>query len=154
MGWRSGRAVASLPCDRTNQMGLMCVIVIVLWKRRVERWPLVLLALGVVALSSCSSSGGSGTVTGIFETSGGPPGYQPHRLPGNVVFRDEKGDHVSVRVGESGDVVVHLPAGTYTAVGHSPMIHSGSGEMACDALHPVVVWAGHTQRVTVACQLM
>ena len=123
-------------------------------KRRVERWPLVLLAVGVVALSSCSSPAGSGTVTGIFETSGGPPGYQPHRLPGYVVFSDAKGAHVSVRVGASGAVVVHLPAGTYTAVGHSPMVHSGSGEMACDALKHVVVRAGHMQRVTVVCQLM
>jgi nitrate reductase NapE component len=123
-------------------------------RRSVERWPLALLAVGVFALSSCSSSGGTGTVNGIFQTSGGPPGYQPHRLPGNVVFSDSKGDRASVRVGASGALVVHLLAGTYTAVGHSPMVHSGSSEMACDALKPVVVRAGQTQSVTVACQLM
>ena len=118
------------------------------------RWPLALLAVGVFALSSCSSSGGTGTVNGIFETSGGAPGYQPHRLPGNVVFSDSKGDHVSVRVGASGVLVVHLPAGKYTAVGHSPMVHSDSREMACNGLRPVVVRVGQTQSVTVACQLM
>ena len=90
----------------------------------------------------------------VFQTSGGPPGYQPHRLPGNVVFIDSKGDHASVRIGASGALVVHLPAGTYTAVGQSPLVHSGSSEMACNALKPLVVRAGQTQSVTVACQLM
>ena len=123
-------------------------------KRSVERWPLALLVVGVFALSSCSSSGGTGTVNGIFETSGGAPGAQPHRLPGKVVFSDSKGDHVSVRVGASGALVVHLPAGTYTAVGHSPMVHSDSSEMACNGLMPVVVRVGQTQSVTVACLLM
>lgn len=61
---------------------------------------------------------------------------------------------MSVRVGASGALVVHLPAGTYTAVGHSPMVYSGPSEMACIALKPVVVRAGQTQSVTVACQLM
>ncbi len=122
--------------------------------RRANRWRCALLAVGVFALSSCSSPGGTGTVTGIFETSGGPPGYRPHRLPGEVVFSDSKGDHVSVRVGASGTVVAHLPAGTYTAVGHSPLVHSGSSEMDCNAFAPVVVRAGRTEGVTVACQLM
>lgn len=118
-----------------------------------KRWSLTLLVIGVVALSSCSSSGGTGTVTGVFETSGGPVGYRPHRLPGKVVFEDSKGDQVSVRVGISGSLAVQLPAGTYTAVGHSPLVHSGPDEMACDALKPVVVRTGHTRRVTIACQL-
>jgi uridine phosphorylase len=75
-------------------------------------------------------------------------------VPGNVVFSDAAGDHVSVRVGASGALVVHLPAGIYTAVGHSPLVHSGSNEMACNTLKPTVVRAGRTERVTVACQLM
>jgi hypothetical protein len=123
-------------------------------KRRVERWPLALLVVGAIALSSCSSPSGTGTVNGIFETSGGAPGSHPHRLSGKVVFSDSKGDHMSVRVGDSGALVIHLPAGTYTAVGHSPMVLTDSSEMACNALKPVVVRTGQTQRVTVACQLM
>jgi hypothetical protein len=132
----------------------MSVVVRVGSKRNAERWLLALLAVGAIALSSCSSSGRTGTVSGIFETSGGAPGYRPHRLPGTVVFSDAKGDHVSVRVGAAGALVVRLPPGTYTAVGHSPMVHSGSDEMACDALKPLVVRADHTQTVTVVCQLM
>jgi hypothetical protein len=112
------------------------------------------MAVGLLALSSCSSSGGTGTVKGIFETSGGPPGYQPHRLLGKVVFSDSKGDRVSVRVGTSGALLVHLPSGTYTAVGRSPMVDSGSSEMACRTLKPVVVRDGQTQNLIVACQLM
>lgn len=123
-------------------------------KRRVVRWPLALLAVSVFLLTNCSSSGGTGTVTGTFETSGGPPGYHPHRLPGEVVFTNSEGDHVSVRVGVSGALVVQLPAGTYSAVGHSPRVHSGLREMTCNALRPVTVRTGHTQKVTVACQLM
>jgi len=93
-------------------------------------------------------------VAGVFETSGGAPGAQPHRLPGDVVFSDSKGDHVSVHVGASGALVAHLPVGTYTAMGHSPMVYSGSHEMNCSGLKPVVVIAGQAQNVTVACQLM
>jgi hypothetical protein len=122
--------------------------------RRVMRWPLASLVVGVVLLTGCSSPGGTGTVTGIFETSGGPGGYQPHRLPGSVVFTNSEGERVAVRVGTSGALVVKLPGGTYSAVGHSPMVHSGSGEMTCHALKPVKVTVGHTQKVTVACQLM
>lgn len=117
------------------------------------RWPLALVASGMMLLAGCSSSVGTGAVTGIFETSGGPGGYQPHRLPGNVVLTNSDGDRVSVRVGVSGAFVVHLLPGTYAAVGHSPMVHSGPGEMACHALKPVVVRTGRTQQVTIVCPL-
>lgn len=71
-----------------------------------------------------------------------------------VVFSDSKGDHVSVRVGASSALVVHVPSGTYAAVGHSPMVDSEGSEMACSALRPVVVKVGQMQSVTVVCQLV
>lgn len=88
-------------------------------ERSAVRWTLVLLAVGVTALSSCSSSGGTGTVNGIFETSGGAPDAQHHRLPGNVVVSGSKGDHESE--GALGLLVVHLPVVGPQSEGPQPL---------------------------------
>jgi hypothetical protein len=119
-----------------------------------RRIALAALAVGLVVLSGCSSSAPTGSVTGLFETAGGAPGYGPHPLPGTVVFSSPRGTQVSVGVGADGSFSAHLRVATYTAVGHSPRVISDGHEMTCRASRPVAVSSGRTVRVTVECQLM
>lgn len=135
--------------DSVNQTEAQCVIFD--WMRRNA---LAALAVSLLVLSGCSSSPQTGTVTGVFQTVGGAPGFGPHRLPGIVVFTDADGARTSVTVRPDGVLSVRLPPGTYRAVGHSPRVHSGLQELTCNALRPVVVTAGHTVKVTVDCQLI
>ena len=119
-----------------------------------RRFAIAALAVGLLVLSGCSSSPQTGSVTGVFETAGGAPGYGPHPLPGTVVFNSPQGTHASVRVGADGTFSATLPVGTYTAVGHSPRVISSGREMTCDALKAVIVSATKTERIVVDCQLM
>lgn len=119
-----------------------------------RRSALAALAVGLLALASCSSSPQTGSVTGVFKTVGGAPGYGTHPLPGTVVFSNPQGTHVSVRVDADGTFSATLPVGTYTAVGDSPRVMSNGREMVCDALKPVIVSANKTEQIAVECQLM
>lgn len=103
---------------------------------------------------SCGDHGVStGTIRGVFEEIGGPSNLGPRPLPGKVTLTSSTGKHISLDVGKSGRVTSHISPGTYTATGYSPDVHNGQGEMACQGLSPVVVHAGRSVRMTVACQV-
>jgi hypothetical protein len=115
-------------------------------------WRIGLIVFGsMVLLGACSSTPSTGTVEGHLQAVGGlAPGPRP--LPGTVEFTGADGARTSVSVAADGTFHVDLTPGTYTAVGHSPRVHSDGLEMACDALRPVVVKSGITVTTAVDCQ--
>lgn len=94
-----------------------------------------------------------GTVSGLFETNGSPPNTAARLLPGIVVFTSPSGTSRSLEIATNGAISVRLASGTYTATGHSPLVKSGSREMTCHSLTPVVVHSGRTTHANVICEL-
>lgn len=87
-----------------------------------------LLAAGVL-MSSCGSTVVvTGTIRGEFLLSGGPAPGQSRPTNGNVAATSTVGNftHVySTTVSQSGQFVLHLPAGTYSLSGSSPSYDGG-----------------------------
>lgn len=103
-----------------------------------------LIVLASVVLGACSSIPNTGTVEGHFQVVGGPCCGEPRPLPGKIEFIASNGARTIVKVAADGVFQIHLAPGTYTAVGHSPRVHSDGFEMACDALKPVIVRTGRS----------
>jgi hypothetical protein len=95
-----------------------------------------------------------GTVSGFFETSGGPPNAAPRPLSGTVVFTSSSGNSRALEVRANGSIVIRLAAGTWTATGHSPLVMSGSHEESCRSTAPIVVHSGRTTHANVICELL
>ena len=92
-----------------------------------------------------------GTVSGHLEANGALPNTTTRLLPGTVVFTSSGGKSRSVEVATHGSIDIHLAPATWTATGHSPLVKSGSREIACHGLDPVVVHSGRTTQANVIC---
>lgn len=114
-------------------------------------------------VTSTSSEGSYGTVTGQFLREGGPigrGGQQPAvvRLQGMVTFTAAHHRQVNVRVGRSGDFAVRLPAGKYNVSGRSPGVIEVTSdgkdhETPCSAPMTVTVSTGHVAKIRVVCNV-
>jgi hypothetical protein len=112
-------------------------------------------------ITTTSSAGSHGTVTGQFLREGGPigpGGKQPAvvRLQGLVTFTAANHRQTRVRVGRSGDFAVQLPVGKYSVSGRSPSIIEVSSdgkdhEWPCSMPTAVTVTAGHVAKIRVVC---
>ena len=91
-----------------------------------------------------------GSVSGVFEASG-VTAARP--LPGTVVFTNSSGTSRSVETGTNGSISVALAPGTWSATGRSPLVTSGSREMTCHSVTPVVVHSGRATHANVICEL-
>lgn len=91
----------------------------------------------------------TGTVKGVFEMVGGPPGAGPDLVPGTVTLSGPGGT-VNVEVGSSGHFAIRLPVGRYRIEGHSPIYESGQGPCNGGDVH---IRIGHMTRVDVRCQM-
>jgi hypothetical protein len=95
-----------------------------------------------------------GTVSGLFEpTNGGLSNTATRLLPGTVVFTSSSGKSRSLEIARNGSIDIRLAPGTWTATGQSPLVKSGSREVTCHALTPVVVHSGRTTHANVICEL-
>jgi hypothetical protein len=74
-------------------------------------------------------------------------------LPGTVDFTSSSGKVRSLEIATNGSIGIRLAPGTWTATGHSPLVKSGSQEMTCHSLTPVVVHSGRTTHANVICEL-
>ena len=127
-----------------------------------------LLLTGLAA--GCASAGGAsaggtvhpatGHLTGKLVMEGGPMmpgGEQPGERPmsGTVTFTAAGHHAVTVIVGSSGEFSVPLPPGRYHVSGRSPDIMEVDGghsrELPCSQPTSVVVTAGSSSTVTLAC---
>ena len=87
----------------------------------------------------------------------GPGGQQPGERPmsGTVTFTAAGRQAVTVTVGSSGEFSVPLPPGLYQVSGRSPDFMEVDGgrsrELPCSQPTPVVVTAGQTGTLTLAC---
>ena len=115
--------------------------------------------------AGCASAGGqvhpaTGHLAGKLVMEGGPlqpGGKQPDERPmSGTVTLTTAGQHtVTVRVGSSGTFSVPLPPGRYQVSGRSPDITEVDGghsrELPCSQPSSVVVSAGNTATITLAC---
>jgi hypothetical protein len=114
--------------------------------------------------AGCASAGAqaptSGHLTGKLVMEGGPlgpGGKQPGERPmsGTVTFTRAGHQAVTVTVGSSGEFSVPLPPGRYQVSGRSPDIMEVDGghsrELPCSQPSSVVVSAGNTATLTLAC---
>ena len=122
-----------------------------------------LLLTGLAA--GCASAGGqvqpaAGRLAGKLVMEGGPMGpggTQPGERPmsGTVTFTRAGHQAVTVKVGSSGEFSVPLPPGRYQVSGRSPDIMEVDGghsrELPCSQPSSVVVSAGNTATLTLAC---
>jgi hypothetical protein len=129
-----------------------------------------LLLTGLAA--GCASAGGqvqpaggqvqpaAGRLAGKLVMEGGPMGpggKQPGKRPmsGTVTFTRAGHQAVTVTVGSSGEFSVPLPPGRYQVSGRSPDIMEVDGghsrELPCSQPSSVVVSAGNTATLTLAC---
>jgi len=118
-----------------------------------------------VASAGGASAGGSvrpatGHLTGKLVMEGGPlgpGGQQPGERPmsGTVTFTAAGHQAVTVEVGSSGKFSVPLPPGSYQVSGRSPDVMEVDGgqsrELPCSQPASVVVSAGTTATITLAC---
>jgi hypothetical protein len=108
----------------------------------------------LVSLASCSSPNGppgpTGTLTGMLQAVGGPPGIGPRGLYGQVTLHGSSGHITGITVGANGRFSVPASVGTYTVSGRSPRYEGGTA--VCRASGPVVVTKGVTTSVEVDCQ--
>jgi hypothetical protein len=111
----------------------------------------------IFLLALASGCGGhstsTGMVTGIFEIVGGPATNRVNRLEGTVDLTSSVGKQTTLEARKDGSISAQLAPGIYTATGHSPRVHSGSRETTCFGLAQVVVRAGKSTHVIVACQV-
>ena len=114
--------------------------------------------------AGCASAGAqapaSGHLSGRLVMEGGPlgpGGKQPGERPmsGTVTFTAPRRQPITVKVGSSGTFSVPLPAGRYQVSGRSPDIMEVDGghsrELPCSQPSSVVVSAGNTAILTLAC---
>jgi hypothetical protein len=94
-----------------------------------------------------------GTVTGIFQVSGGPAGTPNRPLSGTVTLATTSGHTYRVPVSANGMFTVNVPTGRYKVTGHSPYVHVGTAEMTCFADNLVTVNTGTVAHVVVTCQI-
>ena len=127
------------------------------------------LAAGCASAGGASAGGASaggpvhpatGHLTGKLVMVGGPlgpGGKQPDErpMPGTVTFTAAGHQAVTVTVGSSGEFSVPLPPGRYHVSGRSPDIMEVDGghsrELPCSQPASVVVSAGNTTTITLAC---
>ena len=122
-----------------------------------------LLLTGLAA--GCASAGGqaqpaTGHLAGRLVMEGGPlgpGGKQPAERPmsGTVTFIAAGHQPVTVTVGSSGTFSVPLPPGRYQVSGRSPDVTEVDGgrsrELPCSQPTSVIVTAGQTASITLAC---
>ena len=121
-----------------------------------------LLLTGLAA--GCASAGApppaTGHLAGRLVMEGGPlgpGGKQPGERPmsGTVTLTAAGHQPVTVKVGASGTFSVPLPAGRYQVSGRSPDVMEIDGgrsrELPCSQPASVVVSAGNTATITLAC---
>jgi len=115
--------------------------------------------------TGCASAGGqehsaTGHLSGKFVMEGGPlgpggkqPGERP--LSGTVTFTAAGHQPVTVEVGSAGKFSMPLPPGRYQVSGRSPDVMEVDGghsrELPCSQPASVVVNAGSTATITLAC---
>ena len=128
------------------------------------RWlaPLPVLALVVgLGVYLATSSGPAcscpeatfGTVLGTLQEVGGPGGKPTRPVRGTVVVTSSTGERYRVNVSPGGTFTVRVSTGTYTAVGASPLVGSGTSLRRCAHDGTFVVGAGSSSRIDVACQI-
>jgi len=99
-------------------------------------------------------TGSSGTVSGTLKLEAGVSLAGFHGLPGTVSLVGSHGVTHTINVGSDGKFLMHVPAGTYTAIGKSPRYLTDGTEMPCHSRSPIVVQAGVTSTITVVCEGM
>jgi hypothetical protein len=90
-----------------------------------------------------------GTVEGTMRERGGPPPGLDKLVDGTLIATDANGRQFGATIGPGGGFSMHLPAGRYTVVGHSPGF--GSGKYDCDADGPVTVDLGALTYIQLTC---
>ena len=80
---------------------------------------------------------------------GGPPPGLDKLVDGTLIATAANGRQFGATIGPGGGFSMHLPAGTYTVVGHSPAF--GSGKYDCDAGRPVTVDLGGVTYIQLTC---
>jgi len=108
-------------------------------------------ALGLIlSLSSCTSAGAEGTISGRLLAVGGPSDIPNRPMPGTVTVTNTNTQRQqSVSVGADGQYSVSVAAGGYTLTGASPLF--GDGTYTCRSEQPVRVTAATASSVDVIC---
>jgi hypothetical protein len=118
----------------------------------------ILLLLFVVVVASVrlanfgspnGPQGPTGTLTGLLQAVGGPPGVGPRALGGQVTLHGSSGHMTGITVGPNGRFSVPVGVGQYTVSGQSPQYKGGNA--VCHAAQPVTVTKGVTTNVKVDC---
>ena len=128
------------------------------------------MAIGITAGVMASGGGGSsphapgsseplltantGTVSGTLKLEAGVSLAGFHGLPGTVSLVSSHDVTHTMNVGSDGKFLIHVPAGTYTAIGQSPKYLTDGTKMPCHSRSPAVVQAGVTSTITVVCEGM
>jgi hypothetical protein len=106
-----------------------------------------------LCLVACGSTD-QGTVTGLFEVSGGPAGTPNRPLPGSVTLVSMVGHTYRIHVSANGKFTASVLADTYKVTGQSPYVHSaGNVEMICYANSEAVVKVHSVVNADVTCQI-
>lgn len=105
----------------------------------------VALALG---LGSCSDDFHEGTVVGLFETAGGPPGAASSPLRGSISVSGTAA-RVTTTADRYGHFTVTVPVGTYHLSGRSAQYQGGKAPCA----GPIIRVGEGTTAVVVSCHL-
>jgi hypothetical protein len=115
------------------------------------RWRTVVFLGVVLAVAGCATTGPTGTVTGTYIRSGGPPGTPNVPLPGTISFRGGSGSVITVNSDSTGRFTGQLPPGTYTVTAASGQI--GDGKSPCSQVLTARVQAGKTVTLTLVCAI-
>lgn len=119
---------------------------------------ILLLALVVVVVlvrlannfgSPNGPQGPTGTLTGVLQAVGGPPGVGPRALSGQVTLHGSSGHLTGIAVGANGRFSAPVSVGKYTVSGQSPQYEGGNA--ICHAKEPVTVIKGVKTNVRVDC---
>lgn len=93
----------------------------------------------------------TGIVRGTLDAVGGVAPGLPRPLPGTIRLRASNGTLFTATTGADGAFSLHVPAGSYTVTGSSPLI--GGGAAVCQATTSVSLSAGATVTTMVICQV-
>jgi len=108
--------------------------------------------VAAVAFVGCSSTPGTGFVSGRLQAVGGPAPGAPRAISGTVIARAPNQSSYSVKVGSDGQFLLQLPVGSWVITGRSPQYEGGQA-VCLQAGKPIKVSANTTtSNVDVNCQ--
>ena len=115
------------------------------------RWRTVVFLGAVLAVAGCATTGPTGTVTGTYIRSGGPPGTPNVPLAGTIIFRSGTGSVITVNSDRAGRFTGQLPPGTYSVTATSGSVNDGNS--ACSQVLTTRVQAGQTVTLSLVCAI-